>query len=125
MRQEWELLNPNLCKYVASSEKLTTGETLYPMQHQIAFCQYNSNKSHKNGVLLKSLNYARFPYTYKALPYAAKPTTADGPFYISSTAEYIKNLVKQKSKLDLIEETFPWIVCTLVLKSLTGFFRKS
>ena len=80
MRPVWELFNSNLGKYVAPSD-----ETLYPMGHQIAFRQYNPNKPRKYGVLLKSLNDARFPYTYKALPYAAKPTAGDGPFYISSS----------------------------------------
>ena len=93
MRPVWELFNSNLGKYVAPSEYLTIDETLYPMRHQIAFRQYNPNMPHKYGVLLKPLNDARFPYTYKALPYAAKPTAGDGPFYISSTADYIKNLV--------------------------------
>ena len=44
------------------------------MRHQIAFRQYNPNKPYKHGVLLKSLNDARIPYTYKAIPYAPKPT---------------------------------------------------
>ena len=103
MRPVWELLNSKLGKYVAPSEYLTIDETLYPMRHQIAFRQYNPNKPHKHSVLLKSLNDARFPYTDKALPYAAKPTAGDGPFYISSTADYIKNLVirtKEQVKLD-------------------------
>ena len=94
MRPVCKLLNSNLGKYVAPSEYLTIDETtLYPMRHQIAFRQCNPNNPHKYGVLLKSLNDARFPYTYKALPYAAKPTAGDGQFYISSTADYIKNLV--------------------------------
>ena len=82
---------------------MTIDETLYPMRHQIAFRQCHPNNPHKYGVLLKSLNDARFPYTYKALPYAAKPTAGDGPFYISSTADYIKNLVirtKEQVRLD-------------------------
>ena len=60
------------------------------MRHQIAFLQYNPNKPHKYDALLKSLNDARFPYAYKVLPYAAKPTAGGEPFYISSTADYIK-----------------------------------
>ena len=103
MRTVWVLLNSNLGKYVAPSEYLTIDETLYPMRHQIAFRQYNPNIPHKYGVLLKPLNDARFPYTYKALPYAAKPTAGDGPFYISSTVDYIKNLVirtKEQVRLD-------------------------
>ena len=92
MRPVRELFNSNLGKYVAPSEYLTIDEIFYPTRHQIAFRQYSPNKPHKYGVLLKSLNDARFLYTYKALPYAAKPTVGDEPFYISSTADYIKNL---------------------------------
>ena len=69
----------------------------------IAFRQYNRNKPHKYGVLLKSLNNAHFPYTYKALPYPTKRTAGDGPLCISSTADYIKNLVirtKEQVRLD-------------------------
>ena len=103
MRPVCELFNSYLDKYVAPSEYLTIDETLYPMRHQIAFHQYNPNKPHKYGVLLKSLNDARFPYTYKALPHAAKPTAGDGQFYISSAADYVKNLVirtKEQVRLD-------------------------
>ena len=73
------------------------------MRHQITFRQYNPNKPQKYGVLLKSLNDARFPYTYKALPYPAKPTAGDEPLYISSPADYIKNLViwaKEQVRID-------------------------
>ena len=76
-----------------ASDYLAIDQTLYPMQYQSAFRQYNPNKPHKYGVLLKSLNDAHFPYKYKALPYAPKTTAGDGPFHISSTADYIKNLV--------------------------------
>ena len=93
MRPVWELFNSNLGKYVALSEYLTIDETSYPMRHQIALRQCNPNKPHKYGVLLKSLTDARFPYTYKALPYAVKPTTGDGQFCSNSTADYLKNLV--------------------------------
>ena len=93
MRPVWELFNSNLGKYVALSEYLTSDETSYPMRHQIALRQYNPNKPHKYGVLLKSLTDARFSYTCKALPYAAKPTAGDGQFCTNSIADYLKNLV--------------------------------
>ena len=50
------------------SEYLSLDETLYPMRHQIAFRQYNPNKPHKYGLLVKSLNDAHVPFTYKAVP---------------------------------------------------------
>ena len=93
MRPVCGLFNSNLGKHVASKEYLTIDETLYPMRHQIVFRQYNPNKPHKYGALLKLLSNAHFLYTYKALPYAAKPIASDGPFCISSTADCIKNLV--------------------------------
>ena len=49
------------------------------MRQQIVFGQYNPNKPHRYGLLLKLLNDARFRYTYKAVPYAAKPKAGDGP----------------------------------------------
>ena len=93
MRPVWVLFNSNLGKYVALSKYLTIDETSYPMRHQVALRQYNLNKPHKYDVLLKSLPDARFPYTYKALSYAAKPTADDGQFCTNSTADYLKNLV--------------------------------
>ena len=63
------------------------------MRQQIAFRQYNPNKSHRYGLLLKSLNDARFTYTDKAVLYAAKLKAEDGPYYLKSTIDYIRYLV--------------------------------
>ena len=65
------------------------------MRQQISFCQYNPNKPHRSGLLFKSLNDARFPYTYKDVLYAAKPKAGDGPYYLKSTIDYIKYLVTE------------------------------
>ena len=65
-RPIFEMFNRNYSKYVIPSEYMSIDETLYPMRHQIAFRQYNSNKPHRYGLLLKSLNDARFPFTYKS-----------------------------------------------------------
>ena len=125
MRPVWELFNSNLDKYVAPSEYLTIDET-YPIQHRIAFCQYNPNKPHKYGVLIKSLNDAHFPCTYKALPYAAKSAAGDGPFYISSTADYIKNLaIRTKEQVRLDGRNIFMDRCTLLLKMLIAYLRKA
>ena len=94
----WKLFNKNLGKYIAPSEYLKIDETLYLMRHQIAFRQYNPNKPHKYGVLFKSLNEARFPYTFKSVPYAARPTSGDGPYYINSTIDHVKYLVSQTKR---------------------------
>ena len=89
----WEIFNSNLSKRVVPSEYLAFDETLYPMRQLIAFHQYNSNKPHLYGLLLKTLNDVRFPYTYKAVLYAAKPKAEDGPYYLKSTIDYVRYLV--------------------------------
>ena len=71
------------------------------MRQQIAFRQYNPNKPHRYGLLLKSLNDARFPYTDKSVTYAAKPKAGDGPYYLKSTIDYIKYLVIEIEYLSL------------------------
>ena len=68
----WEILNSNISKHDAALEYLSVDKTIYPMRQQLVFHQYNNNKPHRYDFLLNSLNYARFPYTYKAVLYAAK-----------------------------------------------------
>ena len=65
------------------------------MRQQTAFRQYNSNKPHRQGLLLKSLNDARFPYTGKAVPYSKKSKAGEGPDYLKSTIDYMKYLVTE------------------------------
>ena len=79
------------------SESLSIDETLYSMRHQIAFCQYKPNKSDRYGLLWKSRNDARFPYSYKVVTYASKPVAGNGPYYIKNTIDYIKYLVNKVS----------------------------
>ena len=95
VREIWEIFNSNLSGHVAPSKYLSVDETLYPVRQQIAFRQYNPNQPHRYGLLLKSLNDARLPYTYKAVPYAAKPKAGDGPHYLKSTIDYIKYLITE------------------------------
>ena len=89
------MLNSNTSKYLLPSLYLSVDETLYPMRHQIAFRQYNPSKPHRYGLLLKSLNDASFPYTYKAFPYAGKPGKGEGPYYIDATENHVRYLVNQ------------------------------
>ena len=72
------------------------------MRNQIGIKQYNPNKPAKYGLLFKSLNDARYPYTYQSIVYAGKPERGDGPFYTTGNENYIKALVeKARSKLSL------------------------
>ena len=72
MKQIWKLFISNLNKYAAPSEYLSTDKTLCLMRHQVVFREHNQKKPHRYAFLLKSLNDARFPYTYKSVSYAAK-----------------------------------------------------
>ena len=68
------------------------------MRHQTAFRQYNPKKPHRYGLLVKSLNDARVPFTYKAAPYSGKPKDGNGPYYIDHTENYVKYLVEEFEK---------------------------
>ena len=93
-REITNLFNDRMKTVLVPSEYLSIDETLYPMRHQIAFRQYNPNKPAKYGLLYKSLNDARFPFTYQTNPYCGKPVAGNGPYYLTATEEYIKTLVE-------------------------------
>ena len=86
-----------MSKFLTPSPYLSIDETLYPMRHQTAICQspVQSAKPHRYGLLVKSLNDASFPYTYKTTLYAGKPVNGDGPYYIDTVENYLKHLVNQ------------------------------
>ena len=90
-RPIFEMFNSNTSKYLLPSLYLSIDETLYP----IPLRQYNPAKPHKYGLLLKSLNEALFPYTYKACAYAGKPEKGEEPYYIDSIENYVRYLVNQ------------------------------
>ena len=85
--------NDNLGKYLSQNEYESLDVALYPMPHQIVFRQYNPKKPHHYGILCKSSNDARYPYTYKSVPYASKPKSGQRPYYIKSPIDYVKYLV--------------------------------
>ena len=104
----------NTSKYLLRSLYLSIDETLYHMRHQIAFRQYNPSK-HTYGLLLKSLNDASFPHTYKVCPYVRKPEKGEGPYYIDSTEYYVHCLLNQTANdVELQGRKFPWISRTQI-----------
>ena len=94
-RPMFELFNTKLPKFLSPSPYLSTDETFYPMRHQITFHQYNPAKLHRYGLLVKLLNDASFPYTYKTTPYAGKPVNGNDPYYIGTVENYVKYLANQ------------------------------
>ena len=93
-RELTNLSNDRMKNVLVPSEYLSIDETLYAMRHQIGFRQYNPNKPAKYGLLYKSLNDARFLFTYQIIPYSGKPVDGDGPYYLKATEDYVKNLVE-------------------------------
>ena len=62
-RDIFEMFNKNCVKYVIPSEYLAIDEKLYPIRCQIAFRQCKPKKPHKYGLLLKTINGSRSPFT--------------------------------------------------------------
>ena len=92
-REIFEKCNENFAKAMVPSDYLTIDETLYPMRTQVSFKQYNPDKPAKYGMLFKSINSARYPYTYQTLVYHGKPVGEPSTYYVSSTDNYTKHLV--------------------------------
>ena len=44
------------------------------------------------------MNDSSFPYTYKSVPYAGKPTSENGPYYIEGTKSYVKYFVNETKR---------------------------
>ena len=93
IRDFLEMFNEQSMTCLRACEYLSLDETLYPMRTQIAFKQYNPNKPAKYSLLFKSINAARYPYTYITAPYAGKPQEEGGKFYFPGTETITKHLV--------------------------------
>ena len=97
MREILEECNKNFSRAVVPADYLTIDETLYAMRNQIAFKQYNPDKPAKYGMLYKSINSARYPYTHHTHVYCGKPEGDPTDFYVSGTINYVKFLVEKLS----------------------------
>lgn len=93
-RDFFESFNRNCITSLAPGDYLSLDETLYPMRTQIGFRQFNPNKPAKYGMLFKSVNAARMPYTFIAAPYTGKPVEQGGQFYVQGTEAIVVSLVK-------------------------------
>ena len=76
---------------------LSLDESLYPMRAQISFKQFNLSKPGKYGLLFKSVNAARYPYTFISSPYTGKPTEKGGQYYIHGTDAIVHYLIETLS----------------------------
>ena len=76
---------------------LSLDETLYPMRVQILFKQFNPSKPAKYALLFKSVNAARYLYTFISSPYSRKPTEKGGQCYIHDTEAIVHYLIETLS----------------------------
>ena len=93
----FEKLNNQCMLVLAPVDYLSLDETLYPMRTQISFKQFNPSKPVKYGLLFKSVNVARYPYTFISSPYSGKPTEEGGQYYVQGTEAIVHYLTETLS----------------------------
>ena len=97
IREFFEKFNNQCMLVLAPGDYLSLDETLYPMRTQISFKQFNPSKPAKYGLLFKSVNAARYPYTFISSPYSGKPTEEGGQHYIQGTEAIVHYLTETLS----------------------------
>ena len=85
IREVFEKFNNQCMLVLAPGDYLLLDETLYPMRTQKLFKQFNPSKPAKYGLLFKSVNVARYPYTFILSPYSGKHTEGGGQYDIQGT----------------------------------------
>ena len=92
-RKIFESFIRNCGQTLAPDDFVNIDESLYPTRNRISFKQYNPNKPAKYGILFKSLNAARYPYTFTASVYSGKPEGNPSKYYISGIEAHVQYLV--------------------------------
>lgn len=95
IRDVFELFNRNCGSALNPTDYLSLDETLYPCRNKIAFKQYNPNKPAKYGILYKSVNSARFSYTYQTAVYCGRPVKTPAPYYVQGTSPIVMRLIEE------------------------------
>ena len=68
------------------------------MRNRVSFKQFKPNKPVKYGLLFKSINGARYPYSFVSAPYCGKPKGKPTVKYKLGTFEVTKHMVEKLSK---------------------------
>ena len=98
IRKVFELFNQNCGRALIPDDLLSIDETLYPMRNRVSFKQFNPNKPAKYGLLFKSINGARYPYSFVSASYCGKPKSEPTEEYKQGTFEVTKYMVEKLSK---------------------------
>ena len=98
IRDLFESFVRNCEKVMHPDVYLSLDETLYPTRVRVAFLQYSKDKPAQYGLLLWSINSAEVPYTFTSVIYAGKPVGKPGPYYVQTTDDIVKYLVKSLTR---------------------------
>ena len=94
-REMHSMLNQNCANTMTPDDFLTLDETLYPTRARISMKQYNRNKPAKYGLLFRSMNAARYPYTFWSVPYCGKPTDEPTNHYVTRIEDLVKYIIEE------------------------------
>ena len=97
IREFLEKFNYQCMLVLAPGDYLSLDETHNPMRTQISFKQFNPSKPAKYGLLFKSVNAVRYPYTFVSSPCSGKPREEGGQYYILSTDAIFHYLIETLS----------------------------
>ena len=102
IRDIFESFNHSCSSCVLPTDFLSLDETLYLIITRIGFKQFNPNKPAKYGLLFKSINAFRYPYTFRTASYVGKPRNHSNQeqcqFYVCGTEDTVKRLVANLKK---------------------------
>ena len=92
-RTVFEMFNDRCSSVINPQDYLAIDETLYSCRTKVSFKQYNASKPAKYGLLFKSINSTRTPFTFRAVVYAGKPQGEPGDYYVPGIIPIVKSLV--------------------------------
>ena len=86
--------NKNCGKFLVPNDYLSLDDTFYPTRTQISFKQFNPSKPAKYGMLYKSINAFRYPFTFSTAAYPAKPKAEPTSYYTPGMSQTVKYLIQ-------------------------------
>ena len=81
-------------KFLVPDDYLSLDETLYPTRTQIIFKQFNPSKPAKYGMLYKSINAFRYPFTFSTAVYPCQSKAEPTSHYTPGTSQTVKYLIQ-------------------------------
>ena len=90
----FEEFNKICGKFLVPDDYLSLDETLYPTRTQISFKQFNPSKPSKYGMLYKSMNVCRYPFTFSTAVYSGKPKAEPTSYNTPGTSQTVKHPIE-------------------------------